>query len=500
MKTIETKFAPDYDVAIIGGGVSGSLIAYNLSLYNIKICVIEKESDLAMGATGANSAIVHAGYDPKPGSLKAIYNIKGANMMQAVCKKLGVPYKNNGALVLAFSDDEHNSLINLYDRGLENKVKEIHLIEKERALNIEPNVSNEIISAIYLPSSSIVCPYELTFASAETAATNGARFLFEHEVLNIETSTLNETGNFNIKCSINSDDIQIKTISCKYIVNASGVNSGKISEMVGDLSHKIIPRKGEYVTLDKELEGFVKHTIFQAPSDKGKGVLVTSTVDGNILIGPNAVETEDPYDVKTTSKGIDEIKRSGHKSVPGLDFSKIIRSFAGIRATPDTGDFIIGQSKVVPGFFQCAGIESPGLTAAPAIAEKIRDDVLKEFGNNIDFKIGYIDSREPPLRFRELSYSQKEKLIKENRHFANVICRCENVTEAEIIEAIKRPVGAGSINGIKMRTRAGMGRCQGGFCLPKIVPVLAKELGVSMEKVNLSGTGSELLKGRKREY
>jgi len=507
MKNIEVKDSSFYDIAIIGGGVVGSLVAYNLSLYDIKICLIERESDLAMGATGANSAIVHAGYDPEPGSLKAIYNIKGADMMQNLCKKLGVPYRNNGALVLAFSDEDNNKLLNLLKRGIKNGVKEIHLLEKDRALNIEHNISREIVSALYLPSSSIVCPYELTFASAETAAANGAEFLFGHDVVKIQILNKNEKkekvkgkANFEITCKTDCDELQTKAISCKYIVNASGVNSGKVSEMVADFSHKIMPRKGEYITLDKELEGYVTHTIFQAPSDKGKGVLVTSTVDGNILIGPNSVKGSDPFDVTTTLEGMDEIKRSGKKSVPGLDFSKIIRSFAGIRATPDTGDFIIGQSEFTPGFFQCAGIESPGLTAAPAIAEKIRDDLLKEFGDSVELKSGTKDYREPPLRFRDLSCIQREKLIKENMQFANVICRCENVTEAEIIQAIRRPAGAASINGIKMRTRAGMGRCQGGFCLPKIVPVLARELGVPIEEVNLSGIGSELLKGKKREY
>ena len=488
-----------FDIAIIGGGVIGSLVAYSLSAYNLKICVIEKESDLAMGATGANSAIIHAGYDPEPGSLKALYNIKGAAMMQGICKKLGVPYKNNGALVLAFSQQEHQTLIDLLHRGTTNGVKEIHLLDKERTLNLEPHLSHEIISALYLPSSSIICPYELTFASAETAAVNGTEFLFEHEVVNITKRKKPGNTAFDITCNINSDAGNFKSISCRYIINASGVSSGKISEMAGDFSHKIIPRKGEYITLDKELKGYIKHTVFQAPTDKGKGVLVTSTVDGNILVGPNAVVTSDPFDVSTSSQGINEIKESGHKSVPGLDFSKIIRSFAGVRATPDTGDFIIGQSETVPGLFQCAGIESPGLTSAPAIAEKISNDVINEFNSNVEFKKEYKDSRESPVRFRELSYIQRGNLIKNNMQFANVICRCENVTEAEIIEAIRRPLGSKSINGIKMRTRAGMGRCQGGFCLPKIVPVLARELGIPMEEVRLYGRGSELLKGRKRD-
>ena len=321
----------------------------------------------------------------------------------------------------------------------------------------------------------------------------------KNEFFNITKNKLKGIIGFKLWCKTDFDSEIIKNVSCRYLINASGVSSGKISEMAGDYSHRIIPRKGEYITLDKEVEGYIKNTIFQAPTDKGKGVLVTSTVDGNILVGPNAVETIDPFDVSTTEKGISEIKKSGHKSVPGLDFSKIIRSFAGIRATPDTGDFIIGQSIKVTGLFQCAGIESPGLTAAPAIAEKIRNDILNEYKNKVELKKEYKDFREAPIRFRELTYSQREELIIGNRQYANVICRCENVTEAEIIEAIKRPLGAKSVNGIKMRTRAGMGRCQGGFCLPKIIPVLSRELGISMEEVRLYGKGSELLKGRKRD-
>lgn len=488
----------DYDIAIIGGGVTGSLTAYNLSMFDIKVCVIEKESDLASGATGANSGIVHAGYDPKPGSMKAIYNIKGSKIMPELCRKLSVPFKNNGSLVLAFTPEEHHSLIELFSRGVENGVEQIHILDKTRVRNIEPNISEKVYSALYLPSGSIVCPYELTFASAEAAASNGVDFFFEHPVTNIKTPKETGQGFFEISCKTNSSNQEIKIITAKYIVNASGVCSDRISQMVGDFSHRIIPRKGEYITLDKELEGFIKATIFQAPTQKGKGVLVTPTVDGNILIGPNSVEIKDPFDISTTEKGIEEVKKQGQRAVPELDFSKAIRSFAGIRATSDYGDFIIGRSRYISGFYQCAGIESPGLTAAPAIALKIKDEILFDMKYKVELKKNFSEYRASPVKFRELSYEQRDKLIKKDFRYANILCRCENVTEAEVIDSIHRFPGAKDINGVKMRTRAGMGRCQGGFCLPKIVPVIARELNIPPEQVTLSGKGSKILKGTKR--
>jgi len=498
MKDFEAYESDYYDIAIIGGGVIGSLIAYKLSKYNLRICLIEMTSDLANGASGANSAIVHTGYDPKPNSKKATFNREGFLEMKEICEKLGVPFVNNGAMVLSFSEEEDITLNDLLERGKENGVKKLEIIPKSRVLELEPNISEKVRSALYVPGSSIICPYELTFAAAETAFVNGVEFKFEHEVIDITSPEISQSECFEISCKTFSQDVEIKKIRSEFLINAAGVNTDKISEMAGAEEYKIIPRRGEYIVFDKILSGYVKHTLFPAPTDKGKGILVTPTVDGNILIGPNAIGVDDRYDVSTTKEGIEQILKMGLKTVPGIDRYKIIRTFSGIRATPSTGDFIIGESAIVKKFFQVGGIESPGLTSSPAIAKAIEDEFVNKYSNSLTIKKSFIDTRKPSVRFRELTDSQKQKLIKKNPKYASIICRCENVTQAEIEQAIHRPLGARSVNGVKMRTRAGMGRCQSGFCLPKIVPILADKLGITMEDVKLYGYGSEILKGNKR--
>ncbi len=526
---------PYYDVIIVGGGVIGSFISYQLSKYDMSICLLEKASDLAMEESGANSAIIHAGFDALPGTLKALYNIAGNEIMEEMCKELKVPYEKNGALVLAFTQEDIKNLSTLYERGIMNGVKDLKILTREEVLSMESTVSPSIEGALYAPTSGIVSPFELTLAASEVAFMNGVIYNFEHRVIEINKIDLpdysprgNKKG-FEVTCEIplyiesakifsdnttnattnqnenisdsepnNIGECQIKKINCGFIVNAAGVFADKISNMAGDYSFTITPRKGEYMVMDKTMTNSVKHTLFQVPSDKGKGVLVTPTVEGNTLIGPNSQEIANRADDRTTTLGMEEIWKQALRSVPTLERKWMIRSFAGIRSTPSTHDFIIGESKFVEGFFQAAGIESPGLTSSPAIAQAIEKIILEAFLNKPQYKKLYLTFRPPCIRFSELEITEQQNLINKNPKYSQIICRCENITEAEIIDSINRPLGATTVNGVKLRTRAGMGRCQSGFCLPKILQILAREKNVAEESVTLFGSGSEIIKGRTR--
>jgi glycerol-3-phosphate dehydrogenase len=516
-KATKEHKAPDFDVVIIGGGVIGSLISYQLSKYEIKVCLVEKEADLAMEETSANSAIVHAGYDPEPGSNKAKFNILGNEMMEPLCNALNVPFERNGSLVLAFTPEDKEHLLFLMDRGRTNGVKGLAILSPEEVFEMEPFLSKEILCALIAPSGGIVCPYELTLAASEVAHRNGVEYRFEHEVTGIRRMrTL--PAYFEVTCSIPGPVASVfrkmdhsspeqtagaparrkEKITCRFVVNAAGAFADVISRMAGDDSFFIIPRRGEYIVLDKTIPCKVRHTVFQTPSAKGKGVLVTPTVEGNMLVGPNAQPVSDPSDTRTTEEGLNEVFQLAKKSVPSLDRKWMIRSFAGIRSTPSTHDFILGESAAVKGFFQAAGIESPGLTSAPAIASELERNILDAFSTKPGLKSSYRTKRKVTVRFRDLSREEQREKIKENPLYAQMICRCEQITEAEVIESIHRPLGAKTINGVKLRTRAGMGRCQSGFCLPRLLPILARELGVPEEAVSLFGTGSEMIKGRTR--
>jgi len=486
--------APYYDVVIIGGGVIGSLISYRLSKYEISVCLIEKEADLATEETGANSAIVHAGYDPEPGTEKAKHNVRGNARMEGLCSALHVPFQRNGSLVIAFTPEEKAHLEHLLERGRTNGVPDLALLSPEEAQRLEPLLSKDIICALHAPTGGIICPYELTLAASEVARLNGVDYLFEHEVTGIE-AIRSKSARFKVTCRL---PYEIRRITCRFLVNAAGVFADEISRMAGDASFTIIPRRGEYIVLDKTIPYKVTHTVFQTPSAKGKGVLVTPTVDGNILVGPNSQPVADPFDTRTTQQGLEEVWDLARKSVPSLEKKWMIRSFAGIRSTPSTHDFILGESGVSKGFFQAAGIESPGLTSAPSIAEEIERGVVEGFSERPKIKNSYMEERKPTVRFRDLSREEQQVRIRENPLYAQVICRCEEITEAEIVDAIHRPLGAKTVNGVKLRTRAGMGRCQSGFCLPRILTILAREKDIPEESVTLFGTGSEILTGKTR--
>ena len=472
-----------YDVLIIGAGVTGSSIARELSRYDLKIAVLEKASDVCEGTSKANSGIVHAGFDAKPGTKKALFNVKGSLMMEELSKELDFPYKRNGSLVLCFSKEDEPKLDELLKRGEQNGVKDIRILSHDEVKELEPNVSDEVVSALYAPTGAIVCPFGLTIAMAENAAVNGAEFFLDHEVTDIQKA---EEG-FLVKAGGDN-------FISKLIINAAGVCADMIHNMVCEDKISIVARKGEYCLYDKKVGNTVSCTVFKLPGAYGKGVLVTPTVHGNLLVGPTATDVPDKEDVSTTAEGLSKVAQDGGASLVSLPARSVITSFAGLRAHADQGDFIIGESSV-PGFFDAAGIESPGLSAAPAIgvyvAGLIKDRLSAKEKDN------FIKTRKGIPNMALATVKERQELIKENPLYGRVVCRCELVTEGEIVDSIKRPLGATTLDGIKRRTRAGMGRCQSGFCSPIAVSILARELGVPLKDITKHGKGSEFVDDHK---
>ncbi len=470
-----------YDVVVIGAGVVGSLITRELSKYNIKVALLERCNDCAMGATKANSAIVHAGFDAVPGTLKAKLNVRGVELMKKVCKELSVPLKNNEALVVAFSEDELPHLELLKERGEQNGVPGLRIVGREELVALEPNIGDTAIGALVAPTSSIVCPYELTIAGVENAVTNGAEFLRNCEVTAIDYVD----DEFKLTTSLGE-------ITAEYVINAAGVHSGEIASLIGDNSIEIVVRHGDYYLLDKSQGSLVSRTIFQCPTKMGKGVLVSPTVDGNLIVGPSAEDIDNGDDVATTSVGLDKIYVNAIKSVPAVSLRNAITSFSGNRAHPTSDDFIIGSSEANQKFINAAGIESPGLSSAPAIAEMI-DGIINELSGGFEKKADFDPVRPEPVRFRHMTTEERAKLIEKNKAYGRIVCRCETITEGEILDAIHAPAGARDVDGVKRRTRAGMGRCQGGFCGSKVVEILARELNVPMNEITKFGGQSKIM-------
>ncbi len=474
-----------YDVAVIGAGVVGAMIARELSAYKLKICILEKEHDVAMGATKANSAIVHAGFDAKEGSLKAKLNVKGSKMMEDVTRDLGVKYRRNGSLVVGFNEEDRAALEELLWRGKTNGVDGLEIIERDRLIALEPNIADGVKCALYAPSGAIVCPYELTVAAIGNAMDNGAELRCSFEVKNI---TAHEDY-----YEIESDS---ESVQSRYIVNAAGVYSDVIARMIGDDSFTVHPRRGEYLVLDKECGNTVSHTIFMTPSKMGKGILVSPTVDNNLLLGPSAVDTTDKDDKSTTPEFFTSIFDIAAKTTKNIPRGKTITSFCGLRAVGDTGDFIINRPR--EHFINAAGIESPGLSASPAIAEYIRE-LLENDGLKLEKKENYIRTRRPMHAFREADIDEKNRMIKENPAYGRIVCRCEGVTEGEILDAIRTNPRATDLDGVKRRTRAQMGRCQGGFCSPYIIELLSRELDIPYESVTKFGGDSNVALSKTKE-
>lgn len=475
-----------YDVIIIGSGVSGAASARELSRYKAKICVLEKEEDVCCGTSKANSAIIHAGYDAETGSLKAKLNIRGNQMMEQLAEELDFPFQRNGSLVICLDEKDMPNLRALYDRGIANGVKGIQILSREEVLRMEPNVTEKVYAALYAPSAGIVCPFQLNIAMAENAYENGVEFRFETEVKEIrkveegyELSTNN--GIFRAKC----------------VINAAGVYADRFHNMVSQKKIQITPRRGDYCLLDKSAGKHVEKTIFSLPNQYGKGVLVTPTVHGNLLVGPTAIDIEDKEGTNTTREGLDQVIEKAGQNVKNLPMRQVITSFAGLRAHEEGEDFIIQEVEDAEGFIDCAGIESPGLTSCPAIGEMIAQIVKEKL--KLEEKETFIRTRKGVLDPRALSKEERAALIKTNPAYGNIICRCEMVSEGEIIDAIRRPLGAKSLDGVKRRTRAGMGRCQSGFCSPRTMEILARECGISVFEITKSGGKSKIVVGTNKD-
>lgn len=470
------------DILIIGGGVIGSSIARELSKYKANIILLEKANDVSCGASKANSGIVHGGFDAKPNTKKAKYNVLGNQMFEQVSKELDFPYINNQAYVLGFSDESKEVIEKLYHQGIQNGVLNLSILNGDEVRFEEPYISKEVKWALKVPSSGIVSPYEMTIAYAENACTNGVKFEFEKEVVNITK----ETDYLKVECSDGS------IYNAKVVINAAGIYADKINNMISNDKFNIIARKGEYCLLDKACGYYTNSTLFQTPTVMGKGILVAKTTHGNILVGPTAVDIENKNDVSTTIDGLKEAWDKALLTIPTLNKRGIITQFSGLRAHCDQDDFIIGWSDV-EGFYNVSGIESPGLTSAPAISCDVAKDVATKL--NLSLNENYNPIRKGIPHFSKLTDQEKDNLIKENPLYGHVVCRCEVVTEGEIVDAINRPLGAKDLDGVKRRTRSGMGRCQMGFCTPKVMEILARELHIDMSEITKCGKNSKIIIG-----
>ncbi|MBP3759148.1 MAG: NAD(P)/FAD-dependent oxidoreductase [Firmicutes bacterium] len=476
---MENKF----DVLVIGCGVIGAAAAFELSKYELKVGILEKGNDVSLGTTKANSAIIHAGFDPESGTLMAKLNVRGSELAAEICEKLDVPYRRNGAMVVAFTEDEVQTLKGLYTRGTVNGVKGLRVLTGEEAREREPGLSAEVKGALYAPTSAIISPWEYCLAMAETAVLNGSDLMLETEV----TAMSREDDLW--KVTTNKGEY-----FAPYVVNAAGVDALSVHEMAAPAKYVSKPRRGEYFLLDKSEGTRTDHTIFQCPNADGKGVLVTPTVHGNLLVGPNS-ENVEWEDTANTTAGLSFVRETAKKSVPGILFNKSIRNFAGVRATTDCKDFIIEEA--APGFIDCAGICSPGLSAAPAIGE-YAVELLAASGMKTEARENFICERKR-IRFNELTDEEKAEIVKKDPSYGRVICRCETVTEGEILECFRGPIPPVSIDGVKRRVGTGMGRCQGGFCGPRISELFVEEYGYDVTEVLQDRAGSEMFVGKTKE-
>ena len=473
-----------YDVIIIGAGVTGCAAARELSRYQAKICVIDQCEDIGEGTSKANSAIIHAGFDAPAGSLMAEMNVRGNALMEKLCEELDVPFKRNGALVVCISEDSLDNLQALYERGIRNGVKGMKILNHKEALEMEPNLSEETKFALYAPTSGIICPFLLNTAMAENAAENGTEFRLGAKAENIFRD---EEGIWHVE----TDQGEFLTRS---VINAAGVYADVIHNMVSAHKIHITPRRGEYMLLDKDAGNFVTHTIFPLPTKMGKGILVTPTVHGNLLVGPTAEDLDNKEGINTSAQGMHTISMKAGEHGKQIPLHKVITSFAGLRAHEDGHEFIIEEAKDAPCFFDCAGIESPGLASCPAVGERISLLVRKKL--SLAEKENWNPRRRGILNPQTLSMEERNELIRKEPAYGNIICRCESVSEGEILDAIRRTPGARTLDGVKRRVRAGMGRCQSGFCSPKVMEILHRELGIPYEQILKSGKESQIVSGR----
>lgn len=474
-----------YDVVIVGAGVIGGMLARELSKYQLSVCMLEKENDVAIGASRANSGIVHGGYDPVPGTLKAKLNSEGVELLFAATKELHVPCKRNGSMVCAFSAAEEPLLEELYQQGQDNNIPGLKILSGDEARIIEPHLSEAVTKVLHVTNAGIVCPYELTVAAIGNAMDNGVTLLRNFAVSGISR----ENDVFTVTASSGE---QVKS---KYLVNCAGGYSDKIAQMAGDNFFTIIPRAGEYMLLDKVEGSRVSHTLFQCPTVDGKGILVSPTVDGNLLVGPTAVKVDTPESNDTTPKGLSDVQRLAAKSVPTVNFRQVITSFTGVRASEKNGEFILKASESVPGLVHAGAIDSPGLTCCVSIAKYLLN-ILKEQGLTLSEKENWDGTRQDPHAFRKMNDEDKNAYIQDHPEYGKIVCRCETVSEGEILHAIRSNPKALDVDGVKRRTRSGMGRCQGGFCGPYVMELLAREMNVPMETITKNGGESRMVLGR----
>lgn len=473
-----------FDVAVIGTGVIGTTIARELSRYQMKVVMIEKESDVATGTTKANSAIIHAGFDAPAYSNKGKFNAAGNQMFDQLCEELAVAFKRIGSLVLAFTEEDLHTLEELKANGQALGVPGLEILNQAQIRAMEPHVADEVIAGLYAPSAGIIEPWELAMASAENAVDNGAEILFDFEVSHIDP--LDEHFNLQAKDG--------RVVMAKRIVNASGVYADVVYRMVNENAEfSIHPRRGQYYLLDKTANGLVNHVLFPCPTKMGKGILVVPTVDGNVLIGPDSEDLDETNKeaLDTTAERMTLIKQEAGKLCKEIPYRETITTFAGLRAEPTGGDFIIGESSV-KGFYNVAGMKSPGLSSAPAIAVEIANQVTKDLGIT-ELKEDFNPIRRPRIKMAHMSDAEKQALIEKDPRFGRIICRCEMITEGEIIDTVHRSVGARTVNGVKRRIRPGAGRCQGGFCGPRVVEIISRELGIDMLDVQQEGPDSKIL-------
>ena len=476
-----------YDVVIIGAGVTGSAVARELSRYEANVCVLEKGEDVCSGTSKANSGIVHAGYDCQVGSMMARMNVRGNELMGQLAEDLDIPFKRIGSLAVCNDKDRMNDLQALYDRGIQNGVKGLQILNREEALEIEPNLADGVVAVMYAPSAGIVCPFRLNIALAENANRNGVEFRFNTKA---EALCCDEDGIWHIRT--NNGEYLTRTV-----VNAAGVYADVFHNMVSEKKIHITARRGDYCLLDKTVGNFVRHTVFQLPTKYGKGILVSPTVHGNVLVGPTAFDIEDNDATATTAEGIDDLTAKAALSMKNIPMRQVITSFAGLRAHEDGHEFILGEVADAPGFYDCAGIESPGLTSCPAIGEYTSGLIRDALG--LKNKENWIGTEKDVLDPSALSIEERNELIRKEPAYGTIICRCESISEGEILDAIRRPLGARSLDGVKRRTRAGMGRCQAGFCSPRVMEILQRELGLPMEEITKSGGRSTIVSSRTKE-
>lgn len=472
------------NIVIIGGGVIGCGVARELSRYRARIVVLEKNNDIAAGTTKANSGIVHAGFDAEPGTRKAKFNVAGNAMFDRLSEELDFPFKRNGAFVLCFASEGAPVLTRLYEQGLTNglRAEDLEILPGDKVRQIVPSVSQEVLYALHAKTSGIVSPYEMAVAYAENAARNGVTFERNKRVTQVKRNA----GQWDVACEDGS------VYRADLVVNAAGVYADVIHNQACESKIRIIPRKGEYMLLDKSCGYLTSKTLFQLPSKMGKGILVAPTTHGNVLVGPTARDCQDRDNLDTTFEGLREAFEKGKKSVPELNARQIITQFGGLRAHCTEGDFVVGMS--AEGFYDLAGIESPGLTAAPALAVHAAEEIARALA--LETNDSFVPNRKAIASFAKMSDDERAEMIRENPLYGRVVCRCENVTEGEIVESIHREVGARDLDGVKRRTRAGMGRCQSGFCTSRVMEILARELGCKEEEITKFGAGSEPIRRR----